>query len=104
LANSINVRGTHLQFVYDLAAPVTATVAPVEIFSPTSAPVVTSDRASVSWSAVAVESYALTAHNSVFNPGTADAAPVITVVGSGDITLTIGAKTVTITGLRHPSL
>lgn len=85
--------------VYRLATPFDETVAPVEIFSPTSAPVVTSDGASVSWSAVAVESYALTAHNSVFNPGTADAAPVITVVGSGDITLTIGAKTVTITGL-----
>lgn len=88
-----------MKVCYQLATPVTATIAPVEIFSPTSAPVVTTDGASVSWSAVAVESYALTAHNSVFNPGTADAAPVITVTGSGDVTLTIGAKTVTITGL-----
>lgn len=36
---------------------------------------------------------------SINNPGTAEAEPIITVVGSGDITLTIGSKSVTVTGL-----
>ncbi len=35
----------------------------------------------------------------ITNPGTADAEPLIVVTGSGDVTLTIGAKTVQIAGL-----
>jgi phage-related protein len=36
---------------------------------------------------------------SITNPGTADAYPLITIVGSGDIELTVGSKTLTVTGL-----
>lgn len=36
---------------------------------------------------------------SITNSGTADAFPLITIVGSGDVTLTIGGRTLTITGL-----
>ena len=40
-----------------------------------------------------------TSPGSVTNSGNVDAEPLIVVTGSGDITLTIGAKTLTITGL-----
>lgn len=36
---------------------------------------------------------------SITNPGTADAYPLITIAGSGDVTLTVGSKTLTVTGL-----
>ena len=37
--------------------------------------------------------------DSITNPGTADAIPLITVVGSGNITLTIGGRTIYIDAL-----
>jgi phage-related protein len=36
---------------------------------------------------------------SIANPGTAEAYPLITIVGSGDVTLTIGDKVLTVSGL-----
>ena len=46
-----------------------------------------------------VEPYALTNGGIVTNPGNIDAEPVITVAGSGDIVLQLGAKVIEITGL-----
>lgn len=46
----------------------------------------------------------LTSAGSVTNPGTADAEPVIIVTGSGNIVLTLGAKTIEITGLPAGSI
>lgn len=40
-----------------------------------------------------------TSPGSINNPGTADAIPLITIVGSGDIDLTVGTRTVHIAGL-----
>jgi len=40
-----------------------------------------------------------TSPDSINNPGTVDAVPFITVVGSGDIDLTVGARTIHIAGL-----
>jgi len=51
-----------------------------------------------------IPSVALTNGRIITNPGTRYAEPVITIVGSGDITLAIGTQTLVITGLTGGSI
>ena len=46
----------------------------------------------------------LTSAGTVTNPGTAEAEPIITITGSGDISLTVGSRTVLIAGLTGGSI
>jgi phage-related protein len=91
--------GTPVQVLYELATPTTATVAPVHIYSATGTDTVLSDGAVTEYTFGAVESILLTAPADIVNTGTAEAIPKITVVGSGDIDLTIGGRAIHIDGL-----
>jgi phage-related protein len=91
--------GTPVQVLYELATPTTAPVAPVHIYSATGTDTVLSDGAVTEYTFGAVESILLTAPADIVNTGTAEAIPTITLVGSGDIDLTIGGRAIHIDGL-----